>query len=448
MESNGKKECIHASQETADILFGMGKGHWVHTRAERITAKGKGELQTFWINTTSGESAAFEEIDLEEEAEEEEMDQEEKEIAELEEALQGVPGTEAERREMLKWARKNYRSMAWTFELLCVPFKGISWERRRETDRSGSSLWNGVDFAGLDVHWDTCLHQALFNLSDSTGQRGSKAWEVTPENVKNQLKLFVFQLTFAYKDEAAFFNLEKFCQILMAADKMMKQYSLTLGFHQQFNAWVKFTVFLAAIIGDVKPSSFGGMARTAGSAEQQHQVAYSQALERAWALLMDDSLADLRGYLCVNEQELSCFRQLLVNLVFAGDISGGFNSPKREERWKDVSEGDLHQHTAMVLEHISMAAQWTHTMQLWETYKKWNSLCYQELCDDLDHNDLIAVDPGVDWFSNELMLFDTVILPLSETLQQANVLGATGSEMAKHASHNRRGWSRMFLSRS
>ena len=447
MESNGKKECIHASQETADILFGMGKGHWVHTRAERITAKGKGELQTYWVNTTSGESAAFGDIDLEEETEEEEIDQEQQEIAELEEALHGISGTEAEKREMLKWAQKNYRSIAWTFDLFCDAFKGISWERRMETNRSGNSTWSDVDIAGMDAHWNTNLFQALFNLSDSTGQRGSKSWEVTPENVKNQLKLFVFRLCFVYKADAAFFNLEKVCQILMAADKMMKHYSLSLGFHQQFNAWVKFTVFLAAMIGDVKPSSFGGVSRTSGAAERLHHVAYRHALEHAWTLLMDDSLADLRGHLCVNENELLCFRQLLVNLVFAGNISGGFRSSNREQRWKGVVSDDVCQQTAMVLEHISLASQWTYTMQIWETYKKWNSLYYQELCDDFETN-VISVDPGTTWYSNEMILLDTVIIPLSETLQLANVLGPTGSEMAKHASHNRRAWSRMFLSRS
>jgi hypothetical protein len=49
MESNGLESCIHASQETADILTSLGKGHWVHPREDKIHAKGKGELQTYWI---------------------------------------------------------------------------------------------------------------------------------------------------------------------------------------------------------------------------------------------------------------------------------------------------------------------------------------------------------------------------------------------------------------
>ena len=40
MESNGMRDCIHVSQSTADELVALGKGHWVHAREEKITAKG------------------------------------------------------------------------------------------------------------------------------------------------------------------------------------------------------------------------------------------------------------------------------------------------------------------------------------------------------------------------------------------------------------------------
>lgn len=49
MESTGREHCIHVSQETAAILTSLGKGYWVHPREDKIHAKGKGELQTYWI---------------------------------------------------------------------------------------------------------------------------------------------------------------------------------------------------------------------------------------------------------------------------------------------------------------------------------------------------------------------------------------------------------------
>lgn len=49
MESNGAKGRIHCSQATADALTEGGKSHWLIPREEKIVAKGKGEMQTYWI---------------------------------------------------------------------------------------------------------------------------------------------------------------------------------------------------------------------------------------------------------------------------------------------------------------------------------------------------------------------------------------------------------------
>ena len=55
MESNGMKGKIHISQTTADELIKLNKSHWIVPRADKIVAKGKGEMQTYWIEIkTSG----------------------------------------------------------------------------------------------------------------------------------------------------------------------------------------------------------------------------------------------------------------------------------------------------------------------------------------------------------------------------------------------------------
>jgi class 3 adenylate cyclase len=46
MESNGMKGKIHCSQTTADALITAGKTMWLTSRVDKITAKGKGEMQT------------------------------------------------------------------------------------------------------------------------------------------------------------------------------------------------------------------------------------------------------------------------------------------------------------------------------------------------------------------------------------------------------------------
>jgi Adenylate and Guanylate cyclase catalytic domain len=49
MESNGVRNKIHISSETADQLRTFGKAHWLVPREEKVVAKGKGELTTFWL---------------------------------------------------------------------------------------------------------------------------------------------------------------------------------------------------------------------------------------------------------------------------------------------------------------------------------------------------------------------------------------------------------------
>ena len=50
MESTGEKGRIQVSQETADLLIASGKSHWIRPREDKILAKGKGELSTYWLD--------------------------------------------------------------------------------------------------------------------------------------------------------------------------------------------------------------------------------------------------------------------------------------------------------------------------------------------------------------------------------------------------------------
>ena len=54
MESNGLVGFVHASQETANALIAHGKEHWLTPRENKIFAKGKGEVQTYFVNPMYG----------------------------------------------------------------------------------------------------------------------------------------------------------------------------------------------------------------------------------------------------------------------------------------------------------------------------------------------------------------------------------------------------------
>jgi Adenylate and Guanylate cyclase catalytic domain len=49
MESNGQAGKVQISEQMANILAWEGKSHWYTPREDKIAAKGKGELQTYWL---------------------------------------------------------------------------------------------------------------------------------------------------------------------------------------------------------------------------------------------------------------------------------------------------------------------------------------------------------------------------------------------------------------
>lgn len=52
MESTGLRGKIQISKETAALLTEAGKHYWLIPRKEGVEAKGKGSLQTYWVDPT------------------------------------------------------------------------------------------------------------------------------------------------------------------------------------------------------------------------------------------------------------------------------------------------------------------------------------------------------------------------------------------------------------
>jgi Adenylate and Guanylate cyclase catalytic domain len=52
IESSGKRERVHLSEQTAMQLIKHGKEDWIVRREDMVEAKGKGRLVTFWLTLT------------------------------------------------------------------------------------------------------------------------------------------------------------------------------------------------------------------------------------------------------------------------------------------------------------------------------------------------------------------------------------------------------------
>ena len=49
IEETGESNMIHVSQTTSDLLMAAGKSEWLTQREHLVPAKGKGEIQTYWL---------------------------------------------------------------------------------------------------------------------------------------------------------------------------------------------------------------------------------------------------------------------------------------------------------------------------------------------------------------------------------------------------------------
>jgi class 3 adenylate cyclase len=57
MESTSEKGQIQLSQTTADEVIARGKEHWLLPRQDKVVAKGKGEMQTYWLQLRPNKSS-------------------------------------------------------------------------------------------------------------------------------------------------------------------------------------------------------------------------------------------------------------------------------------------------------------------------------------------------------------------------------------------------------
>merc|ERR1711966_438332 len=93
----------------------------------------------------------------------------------------------------------------------------------------------------------------------------------------------------------------------------------------------------------------------------------------------------------------------------------------------------------LVFEQIMQASDVSHTMQHWETYKKWNKRLYNELSKGYREG-RGASDPRDGWYKGEIGFFDFYIIPLAKKLKECGVFGSACREYLNYALENRRRW--------
>jgi hypothetical protein len=122
-----------------------------------------------------------------------------------------------------------------------------------------------------------------------------------------------------------------------------------------------------------------------GERYHNRSVAEQNSLEMSWDLLMDSSFDALRRVIYTTPEELKRFRELVVNVVLATDITDKDLKTLRNARWTkafattanergsavgDVGRDAVNRKATIVMEHLIQASDVSHTMQHWHVYLK------------------------------------------------------------------------------
>lgn len=467
IEGTGKRNKVHLSTETAQLLIKAGKQSWVKKREDVVTAKGKGEIRTYWLH--SPEDARLE--------------QSSEHMTAGQQRLSLIANTGSNLDNMALAALeqslppKILRLVRWNVEILKKLLQQVIAQRQGETSkRKGPSLDKREK--ELTKH-KQCLEEVTEIIAlpsyNHKAYRDPRNVEIPPEVIK-ELQHFVCVIASLHRDNK-FHNFEHASHVTMSVSKLLNRIvapddvisrksghtDLALSLHDHTygitsDPLTQFSIVLAALIHDVDHngvSNFQLIKENAPVAAffKQKSVAEQNSIVLAWDQLMMPKYSNLRRTIYTDQSELDRFRQILINNVLATDIFDKELQGLRKSRWekafhKDGTQAvdkspvdDINRKATIVMEHLIQASDVSHTMQHWHVYQKWNERLFAEMMEAYQ-NGRTGMDPSLNWYQGELGFFDNYIIPLARKLEECGVFGVSSDEYLNYALENRREWAK------
>jgi len=463
MESTGEPGRIQMSQDTADLLVHGGKEAWFTERPGGVIAKGKGKLQTYWLNfqdtsdgtrstndmSSSGGSYRGDEADLE-----------------------GLD--EEERAALVQSCERTARLVDWNCELLGLLLKQIVAKRRalddnrnsRSVTHRESQLPHSREGCTIDEVKEI-ISLPEFNDKAAKAMQDARSIELD-EKVMYQLHSYVQSIAAMYRNNA-FHSFEHASHVTMSVNKLLSRivrplersgegggdksrHDHTYGITS--DPLTHFACVLSALIHDVDHEGVPNAqlvkeGSTIAEFYKNKSVAEQNSVDLAWHLLMHSTYDDLRATIYASEAEMRRFRALVVNSVMATDIVDKDLKALRNQRWdaafsevadeSDGSKAATDRKATIVIEHLIQASDVAHTMQHWHIYRKWNERFFHE-CYDAYRNGRAEKNPADGWYQGEIGFFDFYIIPLAKKLKDCGVFGVSSDEYLNYAMRNREEW--------
>jgi class 3 adenylate cyclase len=474
IETTGAKGRIHVSQETADLLIAAGKSRWLEKREEKVVAKGKGELQTYWVNTRGATVATESSHSSSSGSDSEPQQGQGQELTGARSGAGEVENTDCSQQGLLD--DKTSRLIDWNTELLIRSLKQVVARRQAlgetsETTRHSLSVTPGATV--LDEVQET-IELPRFDAEAARQETRPKDILLGPE-VEKELHDYVTTIANMYRQNP-FHNFEHASHVSMSVTKLLSRivapsdvnvmvkkdkrkrastFASTLHDHTYgitSDPLTQFACVFSALIHDV---DHGGVpntqlikeSATIAAVYKGKSVAEQNSVDLAWDLLMDDRYENLRRTIYNSDAEFKRFRMLVVNAVMATDIMDKDLKSLRNGRWEKAFNGDQNENlheaanrkATIVIEHLIQASDVAHTMQHWHIYRKWNARLFSEMYKAYLEG-RAEKDPSEFWYKGEIGFFDFYIIPLAKKLQDCGVFGVSSYEYLNYAERNRAEW--------
>jgi class 3 adenylate cyclase/HD-GYP domain-containing protein (c-di-GMP phosphodiesterase class II) len=498
METTGKAGRVHVSKETAELVILAGKGSWVEERGEMVTAKGKGELMTYWLkeNYDRGRrSSIFHEgvtnVASATPSEETSNSGEDSDGAmsahkegpvdpHVRRQSKRASKSSAFEKESDEISRKD-RLVDYNVEVLISLLKKIVARRSVVHD------YKEVD---ISTHGRIALDEIKevipmpeYNPEAAVMMASDSTVEISLQ-VRTQLRHYIRRIAGNYHDNP-FHNFEHASHVAMSATKLLKRivrpeevdyrrknskqnanekflavaqdlHLHTLGISS--DPVSQFSVVFAALIHDTGHTGVPNFILAKEEPEtaakyRMKSIAEQRSVDIAWDILMEDQYETLRRCMFPTNYELKHFRELIVNSIMATDIFDKELSALRKSRWQKCfhPEGTMmfeedktdafNRKATIVIEHIIQASDVAHTMQHWHVYIKWNERLFQEMYSAFKEG-RCDKSPADGWYKGELWFFDNYVIPLAKKLKECGVFGVSSAEYLNYAIENRDEWER------
>jgi class 3 adenylate cyclase len=470
MEATGKKNFIQVSQSTADQLIQAGKESWITPREELVSAKGKGQIQTYWVTSKTRRNTSSSGTDPESASGSGSgsgLSSFDNATATPSVSNRKVPEHQPAQNKKLK------RLVDWQTDILSRLLKPVLAQRGNKSSKNianPDTLLTKGDCV-LDEVAETLI-LPKFDAIVAKANVDPNSIELSPA-VTSQLRDFVTVTARRYLDNP-FHNFEHASHVTMSASKLLNRIVIPEDVDYQRKSakaiasdlhdytygitsdpLTQFAVIFCALIHDVDHrgvSNFqlGNEIPEMATKYKNRGLAEQNSVDIAWDLLMEPQYQDLQKAIFSNESELQRFRQLVVNLVMSTDIFDKDSKALRNSRWEKAFHRDpsalplpeeetLNLKATIVIEHIIQAADVAHTMQHWHVYQKWNERLFQEMFVAFEQG-RSPNDPSSGWYKGELWFFDNYVIPLAKKLDECNVFGVASDEGLNYALANRAEW--------